>query len=65
MDESCAVTCAEGYHAANATSSTLTRAGDEAAGDVVLEAAVSNRLLVVCPLQDLLTSVRHECCELS
>ena len=38
MGESCAVTCTEGYQAANGTSGTWTCTYNEVAGDVVLEA---------------------------
>ena len=41
MGESCAVTCVEGYQAANETSGTLTCVYEEIAGDVVLEVAVT------------------------
>ena len=61
MRESCAVTCAEGYQAANETSGTLTCAYDEVAGDVVLEVAVPKCLSVVCSLGDPSTGVGHEC----
>ena len=57
MGESCAVTCAEGYPAANETGGTLTCAYDEVAGDVVLEVAVPKCLSVVCSLDDPSTGV--------
>ena len=63
--ESCAVTCAEEYQAANEIRGPLTCKCDEAAGDAVLEAAVSKRLSVVCSLDDPATGVRHECRDLS
>ena len=58
VGESCAVTCAEEYHAANETSGTLTCAY-EVAGDVVLEVAVPKWLSVVCSLDDPSTGVSH------
>ena len=61
MGESCAVTCAEGYQAANGTRGTLTCAYDEVAGHVVLEVAVPKCLSVVCSLDDPSTGVTHEC----
>ena len=61
MGESCAVTCAEGYQAANETSGTLTCVYDEVAGDVVLEVAAPKCLSVVCSLDDPSTGVSHEC----
>ena len=45
MGESCAVTSAEDYQVANEITGTLTCACDEAARDVVLEVAVSKRLV--------------------
>ena len=56
-----AVTCAEGYQAANETGGTLTCAYDEVAGDVVLEVAVPKCLSVVSSLDDPSTGVSHEC----
>ena len=61
MGESYAVTCAEGYQAANETGGILTCAYDEVAGDVVLEVAVPECLSVVCSLDDPSTGVSHEC----
>ena len=60
MGESCAVTCVEGYQAANETSGILTCLYEEVAGDVDLEVAVSKGLSVVCSLDDLSTGVHHE-----
>ena len=58
--ESCAVTCVEGYQAANETSGTLTCVYEEVAGDVVLEVAGTKGLSIVCSLDDPSTGVRHE-----
>ena len=63
--ESCDVTCAEGYWAANETSGALTCTDDEVAGDVVLEVAVPKCLSIVCLLGNPSTGVRHRCRDFS
>ena len=63
--ESCAVTCAEGYRAANESSGTLKCAYDKVARDAVLKGAVPECLSVGCSRDDPLAGVRHEFRDLS
>ena len=63
--ESCAVTCSEGYRAANETSGTLKYAYYKVARDPVLKGAVPKCLSVVCSRDDQLAGVRHEFRDLS